>query len=909
MNFFINKILIFIPVISIFIVLIKMYYKLSFNLIFNKKTNLNLFVLKLVQYPRSNFVGKTFLNEALILICILGSFWSFYLYAHNGLFVNEVTNVAKWSINGVFMYLFFQRILISHFLSYLIFLKIFKSWGAYRFGFIFYCLIDSLLFLLGYHYLDLPFAKAYIFFWYSPTSDAIFNISMQNVNFFLNLYYFSIAFFISIFIYLVIYGIYDKFFRNINYNNFLSSFKQYNFENLIKESFNSGLDYFLVKNNILFEIIVYFYVWAFLFGRIAEAGIGVFHGPYFVLKILILIAKILTLNFYLPLFLIWSFLFNVIYFWLAGFDDLNKINLFLNYIYNYYRGAEDSIPRRIRLQNALYIFIAIAAPILMIFDISVISFFIQIYLLLVEDIQFWTTLFILFFFLYIVILALTPSNEPDHEQSNGRLFCVWIFNLSILISLFFVNSTVLYVINSNDHSIGRKIYTGDTIFTSFSVAIDTVWFNVIGENFSKFLPAFSSGIFTFGYDYFAIILCTATALIFSLIFLTSLFFANLNRKRYFFTNLLVIEICVLFAFLNLNLLGFFVFFESSLVPMFLIIGLWGSSDKRWFAAKQMLFYSLTSSTPMIICMVHFYSVYGSLDYAFLYSMTPFMSQNEKWFFWISLFLMFATKIPMFPFHSWLLNAHVEAPTGGSIILAAILLKLGIFGMVRYLFQFFNEISIQASPVVISLALIGIFYSSVCAVTELDSKRLIAHTSIAHMNLSVLGLFIFDERGLMGAIYLSIGHVVTSAALFFLIGTLYDRFHTRNLLVFGGLVQIMPIFSVFLFFFVMANSGFPWTLSFVGEFLVLAGAARKLSLLVYLILIISSVCLLYANLRLFMFICFGTINKNLIHNSVSDLTFLEVYCLILLTLNGFILMWNSSLFFAALFSDNLVRIIF
>lgn len=170
--------------------------------------------------------------------------------------------------------------------------------------------------------------------------------------------------------------------------------------------------------------------------------------------------------------------------------------------------------------------------------------------------------------------------------------------------------------------------------------------------------------------------------------------------------------------------------------------------------------------------------------------------------------MFATKVPLFPFHSWLLNAHVEAPTSGSIILAAILLKLGIFGIIRYLFEFLFDVTTHMSFLVLSLALIGVLYSSICAITEQDLKKILAYTSISHMNLVVIGLFTFDDKGLMGAIYLSIGHVITSAALFFLIGSLYDRFHTRNLLLFGGLTQLMPIFSVFLFFFIMANSGFP-----------------------------------------------------------------------------------------------------
>jgi len=304
-----------------------------------------------------------------------------------------------------------------------------------------------------------------------------------------------------------------------------------------------------------------------------------------------------------------------------------------------------------------------------------------------------------------------------------------------------------------------------------------------------------------------------------------------------------------------------------------------------------------------------FNVFGTLDYLFIFNNIFYLSYSEQVVTWLVFFLVFAVKIPVFPFHSWLLNAHVEAPTGGSIILAAILLKFGIFGIIRYLLGLLGNISVEFSSVTIGVCLFSVFYAAACSITEMDIKRLVAYTSIAHMSLAVIGLFVFDPRGLNGAIITMLGHGVVSCALFFLIGILYVRFNTRNIIYFGGLVQLMPIFASFLFFFAVANAGFPCSIGFTGELLTMVAIFRKLGLPGILIISVSLVLLLFANLRLFMFICFGTVNENYIPVFITDLSHVELFCLLMFVLNAFIPFFYFDHFFSPLFNDALARYVY
>ena len=284
--------------------------------------------------------------------------------------------------------------------------------------------------------------------------------------------------------------------------------------------------------------------------------------------------------------------------------------------------------------------------------------------------------------------------------------------------------------------------------------------------------------------------------------------------------LLLTELLLINVFATLDLFFFYVFFESVLIPMFIIIGVWGSRQRKIHAAYQLFFFTLFGSILMLIGIIVIYSQIGSTDLQLL-SQAEF-SKYRQIFLWLSFFASFAVKIPMLPVHIWLPEAHVEAPTAGSVILAGVLLKLGTYGIIRFMLPLFPYAVLYFTPLVFTMCIIAIIYSSATTIRQIDLKKIIAYSSVAHMNYALLGLFTNNTQGLEGSLFFMLGHGVVSSGLFLSIGLLYDRYHTRNLLYYGGLVQTMPIFSVFFLLFTLANIGLPGTVNFVGEFLVLIG---------------------------------------------------------------------------------------
>jgi proton-translocating NADH-quinone oxidoreductase chain M len=254
--------------------------------------------------------------------------------------------------------------------------------------------------------------------------------------------------------------------------------------------------------------------------------------------------------------------------------------------------------------------------------------------------------------------------------------------------------------------------------------------------------------------------------------------------------------------------------------MYLMIGLWGSRERKIRAVYLFFFYTLFGSLLMLVGLMYIYSITGTLNLEYL--LTWQFTFTEQCWLWLAFFMSFASKIPMFPFHVWLPEAHVEAPTVGSVLLAGILLKLGVYGFLRFSLTLFPEASLFFSPLVYLLSVLGVIYASLTAIRQTDLKRIIAYSSVAHMNLVTLGIFSFNAIGLEGSILQSISHGFVSGAMFLLVGILYNRYHSRLLYYYGGLVHVMPLYSALFLIFTMANIALPGTSSFVGEFLLLCG---------------------------------------------------------------------------------------
>ena len=393
--------------------------------------------------------------------------------------------------------------------------------------------------------------------------------------------------------------------------------------------------------------------------------------------------------------------------------------------------------------------------------------------------------------------------------------------LSPLLGVFF-----LVITPSTNKNLLRIIALNTSCLTFILSLLLWVFFDKSVSTFqfaNKFLwmPIFNIN-FTMGVDGISLFFIILTTLLIPLCLLVSWDSIKFNLKEYLLA-FLIMEFFLIGVFCILDLFLFYIFFESVLIPMFLIIGVWGSRERKIRASYFFFLYTLLGSVLMLLSILYIYHQVGTTDYEILLTFT--FSELEQKIMWFTFFASFATKVPMVPVHLWLPEAHVEAPTAGSVILAGVLLKLGTYGFIRFSLPLFPYACFYFAPFVYSMSVVGIIYTSFTAIRQTDFKRIIAYTSVAHMNLVMVGLFSFNIIGLEGAILQSLSHGFVASALFLIIGVVYDRHHTRMVKYFGGLVHVMPIYTIIFLFFTMANIGLPGTSSFVGELLILTGSFK------------------------------------------------------------------------------------
>ncbi|WP_395818211.1 NADH-quinone oxidoreductase subunit M [Devosia sp.] len=317
-----------------------------------------------------------------------------------------------------------------------------------------------------------------------------------------------------------------------------------------------------------------------------------------------------------------------------------------------------------------------------------------------------------------------------------------------------------------------------------------------------------------GVDGISVLFIPLTALLMPAVVISAWGSVTTRVKEYMIV-FLVLETFMIGAFATLDLAIFYVFFEGTLIPMFLIIGIWGGS-RRIQATYKFFFYSFTGTVLMLLAIMFMFWQAGTLDIQELLKF-KFAPEVQTWL-WLGFFASFAVKMPMWPFHRWLPEAHVEAPTGGSVILAAILLKLGGYGFIRFSIAMFPDASQMFAPFVFTLSVAAIIFTSLIALVQTDIKKLIAYSSVAHMGFVTMGIFAGNVMGIQGALFQMLSHGIVSGALFLCVGVVYDRMHTRDIEAYGGLVSRMPAYAVIFMVFTMANVGLPGTSGFVGEFL-------------------------------------------------------------------------------------------
>ena len=385
-----------------------------------------------------------------------------------------------------------------------------------------------------------------------------------------------------------------------------------------------------------------------------------------------------------------------------------------------------------------------------------------------------------------VLIILLTRGDDDVVRKNVRNTALWTTVFVFLISLF--------------------LWTGfDNSTAEFQFVEKAAWL----------APGISYHMGIDGISMFFILL---TTLLMPICILAS-WDAITDRVKEYMIAFLVMETMMIGVFASLDFVQFYLFFEAGLIPMFLIIGVWGGGN-RLYASFKFLFFTLLGSVLMLLAVIYMYFETGTTDIPTLMQ-SEFSPLAQRWL-WLALFASFAVKMPMWPVHTWLPDAHTEAPTAGSVILAAVLLKMGGYGFIRFSLPMLPEASVYFTPFIFTLSVVAVVYVSLVALMQKDMKRLIAYSSVAHMGFVTIGIFTFTMQGIEGGLIQMLSHGLISGALFMIVGVVYDRIHSREIERYGGLVHRMPVYAAVFMLFTLGNVGLPGTSGFVGEFLVLVG---------------------------------------------------------------------------------------
>jgi len=448
--------------------------------------------------------------------------------------------------------------------------------------------------------------------------------------------------------------------------------------------------------------------------------------------------------------------------------------------------------------------------------------------------------------------------------------------LSAIIFIPLLGALFIFIIRGNEKTIEKNskyvaIFTSLanfflSLFLWYSFDNSTAEFQFIEEK--NWIKGFIN--FQLGIDGISILFILLTTFIAPICIFSGIHSIKFKIKE-FLIAILVMETLMLGVFCSLDLVIFYLFFEGGLIPMFLIIGIWGG-PKRVYSAFKFFLFTLLGSVLMLVAIISIYWITDTTDVIKLLNIR--IDHEYQYLLWLAFFSSFAVKLPMWPVHTWLPDAHVEAPTAGSVILAAILLKMAGYGFIRFSLGMFPVASDYFTPLIFTLSIIAIIYTSLVALMQDDMKKLIAYSSVAHMGFVTIGIFSLTKQGLEGSIIQMISHGLISAALFLCVGVVYDRFHSRMISSYGGLVNIMPKYALVFMVFTLAALGLPGTSGFVGEFLVLVGTFQK-SILVTVLASIGIILAAAYMLWLYRRVIFGKI-ANSETKEMVDLNKTEIY---------------------------------